>query len=67
MSDRERGRGTDEEDAVKVFEFAEEDGDKSVALYILYVPLLEENVRFVKEEYSLPGNGVLEHLLELDL
>ena len=69
LLDRQRkGEGeTDEEDAIKVFELAEEDGDEGVALYVLDVPLLEKNVCFVKEEYSLPGDGVLEHLFELDL
>ncbi len=54
---------TDEEDAIKVFELAEEDGDEGVALYIVYVPFLEEYVGFIKEEYGFPGDGILEDFL----
>ena len=53
---------TDKEDPIKIFKLAEEDRDKSVALYIVSVPFLEEDIRFVKEEYGLPGDGILEHL-----
>ena len=67
MKDRGGDEGTNEEDAIKVFELAQEDGDESIALYVLYIPLLEENVCFVEEEDGFPGDSVLEDLLEFDL
>lgn len=55
-------RETDKEDPIKVFKLAEEDGDQGVALYIVYVPFLEEDVGFVKEKDGFPGDGILEDL-----
>ena len=60
-------RGTDEEDAIEVFELAEKDGDEGVTLYVVDVPFLEEDVGFVEEEYGFPRDGILEDLLQLDL
>ena len=61
------GKGTDEEDAIEVLELTEEDGDEGVALYVVYGPLLKEDIGFVEEEYCFPGDGVLEDFFELDL
>ena len=61
------GKGTDEEDAIKIFELTEENGDEGIALYVVYIPLLKENIGFVEEKYCFPGDGVLEDFFELDL
>ena len=38
---RERREGTDEEDAIEVFEFTKKDGDESVTLYVVDLTISE--------------------------
>ena len=61
------GEGTNEEDPIEILELAEKDRHEGVALYVMYVPFLQEDVGFVKEEDCFPRDGILEDLLQLDL
>ena len=61
------GEGTNEEDAIEILELAEKDCYQGVALYVVYVPFLQEDIGFVKEEDCFPRDGILKDLLQLDL
>ncbi len=62
-----KGEGTNEEDPIKVFELAEEYRHEGVALYVLEVPFLKEDVGFVEEKYGFPRDSVLKDFLKLAL
>ena len=53
-----------EEDAVEVLQFAEEDGDESVSAHVVDVAFLEEDVGLVHEQDGFPGDGVAEDFFE---
>ena len=57
--------GSQDEDALEVFEHAEEDGDEGVAGNIVVCPLFEEDVCFVEEKEGAPGVGHVEDLGEI--
>ena len=54
----------EEEDALVVFEDAEEDGDEFVALEVVGGALFEEDVGFVEEEDGVPFCGHFEYVGE---
>ena len=56
--------GGEEEDALEIFESAEEDGNESVAFQVFVVAVLEEDVGFVEEEDGGKGYGVVEDFFE---
>lgn len=56
--------GGEKEDALEIFESAEENGNEGVALEIFVVAVLEEDVGFVEEEDGGKGYGVVEDLFE---
>ena len=56
--------GGKEEDAFEVFKSAEENGNEGIALDILVVAVLEEDVSFVEEDYGGEGDGVVEDFFE---
>ena len=55
---------SEEEDAIEVFEGAEENRNEGVALETLVVAFLEEDVGFVEQEYGGEGYGVVEDLFK---
>ena len=54
----------EEEDALEIFESAEEDGNEGIAFEMLVVAVLEEDVSFVEEENGGKGHGVVEDFFE---
>ena len=57
----------EEEDALEIIECAQENGDESIALEVLVVAVLEEDVGFVEEEDCVPSGGVIEDFFEFGL
>ena len=51
--------GGEEEDALEVFEQAQEDGDEGIAVDVLDGALFEEDVCFVEEEDGAPRDGIV--------
>ena len=57
--------GGEEEDALEVFEQAEEDADKGIATYVLSLAGLEEDVSFVQQENCAPRMSDIQDFIEL--
>lgn len=59
--------GGEEENALEVLEEAKEDGDESVARYVLGLAGFKEDICFVKKEHRTPGMCHIKDLIEFGL
>jgi len=54
-----------EQNTLEVFQLPQENADKSIAVDVMHVALLEEHISLIKEEDGAPGMADVEDLLEL--